>query len=121
MFGLENRGETLIFIVASFWPNNDHFDFAFSSFWCTKNYWWLFSDKDKQNNIFKNNIWDVSLISGFFTALFLRFGALNIFTGDRFVIWINKMTYSKQNMGFLKQFQYILWHFTYSMFSPINL
>ena len=31
MFGYENRG-------ASFGRNNDHFDFSFSLFWCTKNF-----------------------------------------------------------------------------------
>ena len=41
MFGLENRGETLIFMSRHF--DNDHFDFAFSPFWWSKNFnLWLF-------------------------------------------------------------------------------
>ena len=36
MFGLENRGEILIFMSRHFEYPNDHFDFAFSPFWCTK-------------------------------------------------------------------------------------
>ena len=38
MFSFENRGETLIFMSRHFDETNDHFDFAFSPFWCAKNF-----------------------------------------------------------------------------------
>ena len=54
MFGLENRGETLNFMSRHFDETMTHFDFAFSPFWCTKNFnWWLFCVKNKSNNIFQ--------------------------------------------------------------------
>ena len=58
MFGLENRGETLIFMLR-------HFDETMAI-----------------------------LISHF-----LRFGELNILTGDYFVLRINQIIYSKQKIG----------------------
>ena len=58
MFGLENRGETLIFMLR-------HFDQTMAI-----------------------------LISHF-----LRFGELNILTGDYFVLRINQIIYSKQKFG----------------------
>ena len=39
MFGFEDRAETLIFMSRHFDQKigqNDHFDFAFSPFWCTE-------------------------------------------------------------------------------------
>ena len=39
MFGLENRGKTLILMSLKFPRNNDHFDFAFSPFLGTKNFY----------------------------------------------------------------------------------
>ena len=38
-----------------------------------------------------------------FMSYFLRFGALNVFTGDCFVIRISKITYSKQKQKTNKQ------------------
>ena len=58
MFGLENRGETLIFM-------SHHFDETMT-------------------------IW---------ISHFLRFGALKFLTGDYFVLRINQIIYSKQNIG----------------------
>ena len=62
MFGLENRAQTSLFLLCHIEQKknktnkpkkqkqktktcqNDHFDFAFSSFWCTKTFnWWLSS------------------------------------------------------------------------------
>ena len=61
------------FHVASFWRNNDHFDFAFFLFWYTKNFnWWLFCVENKSNNIFQNKKFDVLFILVFFPALFLQ-------------------------------------------------
>ena len=69
LFSLENRGETN---VASLWRKNDHFDFAFSPFWCTKNFnWWLFCVENKSNNIFQTKNWMFYSFS-IFPALFLQ-------------------------------------------------
>ena len=101
MLGSENRGETLFWHVATFWPNNDHFDFALSEFWCTKN----FTDDCfviRINKIIYSKQDTRCLIYfSIFTTPFLRFGALKNFTVDCFVIWINNITHSKQNMGCL--------------------
>ena len=58
MFGLENRGQTLIFL-------SRHFDETMTI-----------------------------LISHF-----LRFGALKSLTGNNFVLWIDQIIHSKQNIG----------------------
>ena len=51
-------GRNINFHVASFSQNNDHFDFAFFPFWCTKNFnWWLFCVENKSNNIFQTKDW----------------------------------------------------------------
>ena len=54
MFGLEFRGETLIFMSRHFDETMTILIFAFSLFWCTKNFnWWLFCVENKSNNIFQ--------------------------------------------------------------------
>ena len=54
MFGLENRGETLIFMWRHFDETLTILISHFFRFWCTKNFnWWLFCVKNKSNNIFQ--------------------------------------------------------------------
>ena len=57
MFGLENRGETLIFMLRHF-DKTIQFDFAFFPFWCTKT---LIGDyfvlRKKLNSIFQTKNW----------------------------------------------------------------
>ena len=69
MFGLENRGKTLIFM-------SRHFDktitILISHFLCTKNFnWWLFCDDNKSDNIFQTKKLDVLFILVLFPELFL--------------------------------------------------
>ena len=47
---------------------------------------------------------------------FLRIGALNILTGDYFVLRMNKIIYLKKLMFY--SFQYFSQHFSHSIFSP---
>ena len=78
MFGLEKRGETLIFMLR-------HFDET-----------------------------TIILISHF-----LHFGAIKILTGDYFVLRINQIIYSKQNIGCFIPFYYFPSHFPTAVF-PIH-